>query len=136
MAQIRIENVRKEFGSFTAVQSSSFTIEDGEFFMLLGPNSGLGHNSMIFMIEAQVNYIMDAMRQLKARGADYLDVKPEVQRSFNAEVQENIKGSVWSTGCQSWYITAEPEPRRRPRSGAWCWRPSARSAAAAGAAPT
>ena len=49
MAQIRIENVRKEFGSFTAVQSSSFTIEDGEFFMLLGP-SGCGKTTTLRMM--------------------------------------------------------------------------------------
>ncbi len=49
MAQIRIENVRKEFGSFTAVQSSSFTIEDGEFFMLLGP-SGCGKTTTLRML--------------------------------------------------------------------------------------
>jgi len=46
MAQIRIENVRKDFGAFTAVQSSSFTIEDGEFFMLLGP-SGCGKTTLL-----------------------------------------------------------------------------------------
>src|SRR6056297_2329211 len=49
MAQIRIENVRKEFGSFTAVQSSTFTIEDGEFFMLLGP-SGCGKTTTLRMM--------------------------------------------------------------------------------------
>lgn len=76
-------------------------------FQLVGPSTALGHNSIIFMIEAQVNYIMDCLREIKARGADWLDVKPEVQRRFNAEVQENIKGSVWSTGCQSWYQTAD-----------------------------
>ncbi len=49
MAQIRIENVRKDFGAFTAVQSSSFTIEDGEFFMLLGP-SGCGKTTTLRMM--------------------------------------------------------------------------------------
>lgn len=49
MAQIRIENVRKEFGSFTAVQSSTFTVEDGEFFMLLGP-SGCGKTTTLRMM--------------------------------------------------------------------------------------
>ena len=49
MAQIRIENVRKEFGAFTAVQSSTFTIEDGEFFMLLGP-SGCGKTTTLRMM--------------------------------------------------------------------------------------
>lgn len=49
MAQIRIENVRKDFGDFTAVQSSSFTVEDGEFFMLLGP-SGCGKTTTLRMM--------------------------------------------------------------------------------------
>ncbi|WP_026789323.1 ABC transporter ATP-binding protein [Pleomorphomonas oryzae] len=49
MAQIVIKNLRKEFGAFTAVQSSSFTIEDGEFFMLLGP-SGCGKTTTLRMI--------------------------------------------------------------------------------------
>ena len=49
MAQIRIQNVRKEFGAFTAVQSSSFTVEDGEFFMLLGP-SGCGKTTTLRMM--------------------------------------------------------------------------------------
>ena len=49
MAQIRIENVRKDFGSFNAVKSSSFTIEDGEFFMLLGP-SGCGKTTTLRMM--------------------------------------------------------------------------------------
>ncbi|MEL6933515.1 MAG: ABC transporter ATP-binding protein, partial [Pseudomonadota bacterium] len=49
MAQIRIENVRKDFGDFTAVQSSTFTIEDGEFFMLLGP-SGCGKTTTLRMM--------------------------------------------------------------------------------------
>ena len=49
MAQIRIKNVRKEFGDFTAVQSSSFTVEDGEFFMLLGP-SGCGKTTTLRMM--------------------------------------------------------------------------------------
>ncbi|MDD3763021.1 MAG: NAD(P)/FAD-dependent oxidoreductase [Nevskiales bacterium] len=76
-------------------------------FQLVGPSTALGHNSIIFMIEAQVRYILDCMRQLDERGATYLDVKPEVQRKFNDEVQANMKHTVWSTGCQSWYQSAD-----------------------------
>jgi hypothetical protein len=76
-------------------------------FQLVGPSTALGHNSIIFMIEAQVHYIIDCLRQLDARGADFLDVKPQVQKTFNQRVQNAIKGSVWSTGCKSWYQTAE-----------------------------
>jgi cation diffusion facilitator CzcD-associated flavoprotein CzcO len=76
-------------------------------FQLVGPNTALGHNSIIFMIEAQVRYILDCMAQLDQRGASYVDVKPEVQRAFNDKVQANLKHGVWSTGCQSWYQTAD-----------------------------
>ena len=72
-------------------------------FQLVGPNSGLGHNSIIFMIEAQVHYILECMKEAKKRGADYLNVKKTAQDEFNNEIQERIKGSVWTSGCSSWY---------------------------------
>lgn len=77
MAQIRIENVRKDFGSFTAVQSSSFTVEDGEFFMLLGP-SGCGKTTTLRMM---------AGLELPTSGQIYIDgeevgQKPASQRDI------------------------------------------------------
>lgn len=77
MAQIRIENVRKEFGSFTAVQSSTFTVEDGEFFMLLGP-SGCGKTTTLRMM---------AGLELPTSGEIYIDgeevgMKPASQRDI------------------------------------------------------
>ena len=75
--------------------------------MLVGPNTGLGHNSIIFMIEAQVNYIMDGLAALKKRRADILDVKQEAFARFNAEVQEQLQGTVWTSGCSSWYQQAD-----------------------------
>lgn len=72
-------------------------------FQLVGPNSGLGHNSIIFMIECQANYIVQCMQELTARKADYLDLKPEAMREFNDEVQAHLEGTVWTSGCQSWY---------------------------------
>lgn len=76
-------------------------------YQLVGPNTGLGHNSIIFMIEAQVNYILDCMKALNQKGAAYMDVKADVQYRFNVDVQENIKDTVWGTGCQSWYQQAD-----------------------------
>jgi cation diffusion facilitator CzcD-associated flavoprotein CzcO len=74
-------------------------------FMLVGPNTGLGHNSIVFMIESQVEYVLGALRAMEARGAASVDVRPEVQDAFNAELQEGLKGTVWSTGgCASWYL--------------------------------
>jgi cation diffusion facilitator CzcD-associated flavoprotein CzcO len=74
------------------------------FFMLLGPNSGLGHNSMIFMIESQVHYALQVVKGLESRGAHALDVKPRAQEAFNTRVQERLSQTVWATGCHSWYL--------------------------------
>jgi cation diffusion facilitator CzcD-associated flavoprotein CzcO len=75
------------------------------FFMLVGPNTGLGHNSIVFMIEAQVNYVAGALRAMRRRGADRLEVRSDVQDRFNEELQQAMKGTVWTAGrCQSWYL--------------------------------
>jgi len=74
------------------------------FFFLIGPNTGLGHNSMIFMIESQVNFIVDAVKKMRRKKVKFIDVKPEVQKAYNEELQERLKGTVWATGCKSWYI--------------------------------
>ncbi|MBP8852951.1 MAG: NAD(P)/FAD-dependent oxidoreductase [Moraxellaceae bacterium] len=76
-------------------------------YQLVGPNVGLGHNSIIFMIEAQVDYILSCLKVLSENGADFIDVKPEAQDRFNVKVQEGFKNTVWTTGCTSWYQSAE-----------------------------
>jgi cation diffusion facilitator CzcD-associated flavoprotein CzcO len=76
-------------------------------FQLVGPHTGLGHNSIIFMIEAQVNYILQCVKMLEARGDVFLDVKPEAQARFLAEMTECLRGTVWTSGCKSWYQTAD-----------------------------
>lgn len=70
---------------------------------LVGPGTALGHNSIIFMIEAQVRYVIECMRELRRRGADWLDVRPEVQRAYNERLQAALEGTVWTSGCTSWY---------------------------------
>jgi cation diffusion facilitator CzcD-associated flavoprotein CzcO len=74
-------------------------------FFLVGPNTGLGHNSIVFMIESQLNYVVDALRTMDARGATSIDVHPEAQAAFNDRVQERLRDTVWSSGgCASWYL--------------------------------
>jgi cation diffusion facilitator CzcD-associated flavoprotein CzcO len=70
---------------------------------LVGPNTALGHNSIIFMIEAQVRYVLGCMQALQEHKADYLDVDAAVQQRFNERIQGALRGTVWSTGCRSWY---------------------------------
>jgi cation diffusion facilitator CzcD-associated flavoprotein CzcO len=74
-------------------------------FLLLGPNTGLGHNSIVYMIESQLNYVIDALRVVDGRGVSRFEVRPEVQHAFNADLQRRLAGAVWSTGgCSNWYI--------------------------------
>ncbi|HJV75164.1 MAG TPA: alpha/beta hydrolase fold domain-containing protein [Noviherbaspirillum sp.] len=75
-------------------------------FMLYGPNTNLGHNSILYMLESQVHYVMQCVRALRRSGPSYLDVKPERQRDYSAKVQNDLKRSVWASGCSSWYRTA------------------------------
>lgn len=70
---------------------------------MVGPNTGLGHNSMIFMIEAQTRYIVDAVKKILATANAALDVKPQVEQAFNEKLQRKLVGTVWATGCASWY---------------------------------
>lgn len=76
-------------------------------FFLLGPNTGLGHNSVVFMIESQINYVLSCVRPLVRGDIDQLDVRQSAQDRFNREIQDELGESVWSTGgCQSWYLDA------------------------------
>jgi len=69
-------------------------------FLLYGPNTNLGVGSIIVMIEAQVGYVMDALRLAATRGA--LSVRPEIQQASSAVMQARLRDSVW-TACDSWY---------------------------------
>src|SRR5829696_8165967 len=73
-------------------------------FMLLGPNTGLGHSSMVYMIESQVAYVIDALRTMRRRGAGTAEVKAEAVKDFNDALDERMQDTVWSTGCSSWYL--------------------------------
>jgi cation diffusion facilitator CzcD-associated flavoprotein CzcO len=78
------------------------------FLLVIGPNTGLGNSSMILMIESQLNYLADYLRQLDTLGGRAaLDVRPEAQEAWTARVQERMKRTVWNTGgCTSWYLDA------------------------------
>jgi hypothetical protein len=74
-------------------------------FFVTGPNTGLGHNSLLFMIEAQLSYVLDALRQMRARGTTRVEVRRDAQEAYNAHIQRRLVRSVWNTGgCASWYL--------------------------------
>jgi cation diffusion facilitator CzcD-associated flavoprotein CzcO len=75
-------------------------------FLVIGPNTALGNNSMINIIEAQLVFIVDALRAMKREGLATVDVRPEAQDRWNAWLQEQLRGTVWNRGgCRSWYLT-------------------------------
>jgi cation diffusion facilitator CzcD-associated flavoprotein CzcO len=74
-------------------------------FFLVGPNTGLGHTSIVFMIESQIAYVLGALRTMRRRGARTLEVRREAQAAYNADIDEMTKDTVWvSGGCQSYYL--------------------------------
>jgi len=77
-------------------------------FFLLGPNTGLGHNSVVLMIESQIRYVSAAMRLADRRGAGAMEVTEAAQRDFQADIQGRLRRGIWTQGgCTSWYLDAE-----------------------------
>jgi len=74
-------------------------------FLIAGPNTGLGHSSMIYMIESQIRYIADCIRALRRNGARTMTVRADVQRAYNDRLQRKLARTVWQSGCRSWYQT-------------------------------
>jgi hypothetical protein len=75
--------------------------------MLYGPNTNLGHNSILVMIEAQVGYILDVLGQMQERGLHRIDVKRDVLDAYNRSLQQDLAKSVWAATGASWYKLAD-----------------------------
>ena len=74
-------------------------------FYLFGPNTALGHTSIVFMIESQIRYIAEAIASVDKRGAQALAPTRAAQGRFNTALQNKLVGSVWNTGgCRSYYL--------------------------------
>jgi hypothetical protein len=75
------------------------------FFMLAGPNTGIGHTSLVVMIEAQVAHVVGALAALDTAGAASVEVRPEVAGAWGDEIQRKAAPTVWNSGgCSSWYL--------------------------------
>ena len=78
------------------------------FFFLIGPNTGLGNNSMINIIEAQVDLLVKALTDMQHAGIGAIDVPRAKQDAYNDEIQQQMVGTVWTEGgCKSWYLGAD-----------------------------
>lgn len=73
-------------------------------FIVTGPNTGIGHTSALFIIEAQMNYILDCIRTVQAKGLRSIEVRPEAERTYTQMIHREMERTVWKTGgCHSWY---------------------------------
>lgn len=73
-------------------------------FIVTGPNTGIGHTSALFIIEAQMNYILDCIHTLQSKGLRSIEVRPEAERTYTAMIHREMERTVWkSGGCHSWY---------------------------------
>jgi cation diffusion facilitator CzcD-associated flavoprotein CzcO len=112
-------------------------------FLLLGPNTGTGHTSVLIPIEAQARYVRACLGELRRRGARSMDVRADVLRDHNAELQRRLTKTVWaSPACTSWYktpsgkilatypgyITRYVRETRRPRYADYHFEPDAAAA--------
>jgi cation diffusion facilitator CzcD-associated flavoprotein CzcO len=75
-------------------------------FFLLGPNTGLGHNSVVFMIECQIGLALQAIGRARAADGAAIAPRAEAQAAYNVRLQEELKDAVWSRSCKSWYVDA------------------------------
>jgi cation diffusion facilitator CzcD-associated flavoprotein CzcO len=77
-------------------------------FLLLGPNTALGHTSVVFMIESQIQHVLSCLRLIARDKADAIEVVESAQRRYNDALQRRLRRAVWSEGgCRSWYLDAE-----------------------------
>jgi cation diffusion facilitator CzcD-associated flavoprotein CzcO len=103
---------RERMSAYLGVTVAGFP----NLFLLLGPNTGLGHNSVVLMIEAQVRYVMSCLALMKRRRKRVLEVRPETQKQFVADIYRRLEGTVWqSGGCRSWY----QDPRTGENTTLW-----------------
>lgn len=100
------EDLSDRWGQEGVAAHRGITVADvPNAFFLLGPNTGLGHNSVVFMIESQIHYVAEAIKTVDAYGARAIAPLRAAQDAFNDELQRKLVGSVWNTGgCKSWYL--------------------------------
>jgi cation diffusion facilitator CzcD-associated flavoprotein CzcO len=87
-------------------------------FLLYGPNTNGGTGSVIYTLEAGIAHVLAALRRLDVRGADRIEVRPEAAERFEAELREALAGTVWHSGCTSWYVD---ENGNDPSQWPWLW---------------
>lgn len=74
-------------------------------FFVIGPNTGLGHSSMVYMAESHINYVASALKEMDRHGLATVEVRADKQREYNEKLQKHMRQTIWTTGgCSSWYL--------------------------------
>jgi cyclohexanone monooxygenase len=90
------------------------------FFMLYGPNTNQGGNSIIVILEAQAGYVLGALRAMRRHRARAVDVRRDVMDAYNRELGEALAGTVWSDGCRSYFKNANGKiATQLPQTSRW-----------------
>jgi cation diffusion facilitator CzcD-associated flavoprotein CzcO len=98
--------------AFSSVTVAGFP----NLFIMNGPNTGLGHNSVIFVVESQVSFIVQALDFMRATGVTVIDTRVEAEESYVASIRERSAGTVWlDGGCTNWYV----DPRTHRLTVTW-----------------
>ncbi|KAI8881609.1 monooxygenase [Backusella circina FSU 941] len=115
-------NVAQTFGSFQIYGRNGVNLNDlwdsqtpktyktvaingfPNLFVMLGPGSGLGHNSIVTMIECQVQFAINVMKYMAKYNYSSLEPSEKAQERYSSEIQKKFEGTVWKSGCDSWYI--------------------------------
>ncbi|KAF9954013.1 hypothetical protein BGZ70_010690 [Mortierella alpina] len=100
-------DVKAKWGNNPQTYYGLTCAETPNLFFMLGPNTGLGHNSILFMIEAQVDYAIKAMSHMMANNLSSIEVKSSACDDFITELDHKMKQKVWSSSCKSWYQNEE-----------------------------
>ncbi|MGB3474353.1 MAG: NAD(P)/FAD-dependent oxidoreductase [Mycobacterium sp.] len=89
--------------AFKSIQAHGYP----NLFFMTGPNSGPGHNSLLVYVEGQIDYVVRAIGAIRGRRLRYLDVRDDVQRRHNEQIQRRLGKTTWMSGCRSWYLTED-----------------------------
>lgn len=96
-------------------------------FFLYGPNTNLGHNSILFMLECQFGYVLQCVERMARLGLRSLEVKPGAMAGYNRGLQKELTGTVWATGCGNWYGEGKHITANWPGSTVRYWRETCRA---------
>ncbi|KAI9302385.1 hypothetical protein BJ944DRAFT_279871, partial [Cunninghamella echinulata] len=89
--------------NYPKIYKATVVSEFPNLYMLLGPGSGLGHNSVISMIECQVDFGVKCIKYMQDNHLSAMDPKEKAQNEYTDRIQEGLKNTVWHSGCESWY---------------------------------